>query len=252
MMGGCSEDSETIADNPDRIDRSANLLSAGDSGADILTNDDFDRILIEVAFVDGFRPTSQAMENLRTFLQERTFKDEISYSYRALSSPGKETLTLEEIAELETANRTLYNDGRTLAIYIYFADAPSDSDKPEDDLVTLGAVYRNTSMIIHESTLRDLSSRSVIVTLSDVETTTLTHEFGHLFGLVDLGTPEVNPHEDPDSSHHCDVGGCLMQAELEFGSQIMGILEKRTAKGDGGLPSLDAECLVDLQSIGGR
>jgi len=252
ILVNCSKDSETSDQGPDSVDRSANLLSAGSSGSDILTNENFDRILIEIAYVEGFRPTATALEHLRTFLLERTFKEEVSFTYRPLTSPGEETLTLEEIASLETDNRTRYNDGRTLAFYIYFADAPSDGDEPSENLVTLGAVYRNTSMIIHESTIRELASRSVVITVSDVETTTLTHEFGHLFGLVDLGTPEVNPHEDTASSNHCDVEGCLMRAELEFGSGIMSVMEKRTAKGLDGLPVLDAECLLDLQAIGGR
>ena len=248
----CSKDSDPTTPGPDSVDRSANLLSAGSSGSDILTNENFDRIQIEIAYVEGFRPTATALDHLRSFLLERTFKEDIAYTFRSLPSPGEETLTLQEIASLESDNRTLYNDGRTLSIYIYFADAPSDGDEPSENLVTLGAVYRNTSMIIHESTIRDLASRSVVITVSDVETTALTHEFGHLFGLVDLGTPEVNPHEDAASANHCDVDGCLMRAELEFGSGIMSVMEKRTAKGLEGLPALDAECLLDLQNIGGR
>jgi hypothetical protein len=249
---GCSDDSDPAGGGPGTVDRSANLLSAGASGGDILTNENFDRILIEIAHVEGFRPTSEALENLRTFLTERTFKESIDFSFRSLPSPGEESLTLAEIAELETDNRTAYNDGNTLAIYIYFADAPSDNDEPNEGLVTLGAVYRNTSMIIHETTLRDLASKSVLITLADVETTALTHEFGHLFGLVDLGTPEVNPHEDDASSNHCNVPDCLMQAQLEFGTGIMGMLENITANGLNGLPALDAECIRDLQAIGGR
>lgn len=249
---GCAKDSGTEPEGPEPVDRSANLLTAGSSGSDILSNENFDRIQIEIAYVEGFRPTTTAMDNLRTYLLDRSFKQEISFIYRSLPSPGEETLTLQEIASLETDNRTTYNDGRTMSIYIYFADAPSDGDDPSEGLVTLGAVYRNTSMIIHEHTIRDLASRDVLITVSDVETTTLTHEFGHLFGLVDLGTPEVNPHEDPVSANHCDIDGCLMRAELEFGHGVMAVMEKRSAKGLEGLPSLDAECLLDLQAIGGR
>ena len=62
--------------------------------------------------------------------------------YTQLDSPNEESLTLEEIAELESDNRTIYNNGTTLAIYIYFADAPSEEDNEDEDLVTLGAVYR--------------------------------------------------------------------------------------------------------------
>ena len=248
----CSKDSGTSDPGPDPVDRSANLLSAGSSGSDILTNENFDRIQIEIAYVEGFRPTNTALENLRTFLLERTFKEDISFTYRSLPSPGEETLTLEEIARLEAENRTLYNDGRTLAFYIYFADAPSDGDDPSENLVTLGAVYRNTSMVIHESTVRELASRSVVITVSDVETTTMAHEFGHLFGLVDLGTKEVNPHEDSAFPNHCGVEDCLMRAELEFGSGFRAVMEKRASKGLEGLPALDPECLLDLQAIGGR
>lgn len=248
----CSDDADIPGDDPVRIDRSPNLLSAGASGGDILTTEDYDRIQMEIAYVNGFRPTDLALDNLRQFLQERTFKEDISYIFRPLPSPEEEDLTLQEIATLETDNRSTYNEGRTLSVYIYFADAPSVNDDESEGLVTLGAVYRNTSMVIHESTIRDLASKSVLITVAEVESTALIHEFGHLFGLVDLGTPEVNPHEDPQASNHCDVAGCLMRAELEFGTGILSILEKRAAKGLSELPALDAECIRDLQAIGGR
>jgi hypothetical protein len=249
---GCSEDSDTSGGGSGPVDRSGNLLSAGASGADILANTNFERIRIEIAYVNGFRPTDLALENLEEFLRERTFKEDISFTFLPLASPGEEDLTLQEIASLESENRTSYNDGSTLAVYIYFADAPSVNDDESEGLVTLGAVYRNTSMVIHESTIRALASKSVLIAVSEVESTALIHEFGHLFGLVDLGTPMVNPHEDPEASNHCDVEGCLMRAELEFGSGIMSVLEKRAARGLSELPALDAECIRDLQAVGGR
>ena len=248
---GCSDDSD-ISDGTDPIDRSGNLLSAGASGEDIVNNTSFDRILIEVAYVDGFRPTNLSLENLTEYLQAHTQKEDIRFSFLPLVSPDEESLSLEEIARLETENRTTYNEGRDLSVYIYFADAPSVNDDESEGLVTLGAVYRNTSMVIHESTIRELASKSTLITVTEVESTALIHEFGHLFGLVDLGTAEVNPHEDPEAPNHCDVEGCLMRAELEFGSGLLSTLEKRAAKGLSELPALDAECIRDLQAIGGR
>ena len=249
---GCSGDADLTDDTSGGVDRSGNLLSAGASGEDIVNNTSFDRILIEIAYVDGFRPTNLSLENLTEYLQAHTQKEDIRYSFLPLSSPGEESLTLEEIARLETENRTTYNDGRDLSVYIYFANAPSVNDDESEGLVTLGAVYRNTSMVIHESTIRNLASKSVLITVTEVESTALIHEFGHLFGLVDLGTAEVNPHEDPEAPNHCDVEGCLMRAELEFGSGLMMALENRAAKGLSELPALDAECIRDLQAIGGR
>lgn len=246
----CSKDSDNTT--PGGIDKSANLLATGDSANDILSNTIYSRLLIEAAYVTGFRPTTETMNNFETYLRDRTFKTDIQVVYRELDSPNEETLTLQEIADLESENRTAYNEGETLAIYIYFADAPSDSDDEDEGIVTLGAVYRNTSMVIHEGVVRKLANQSSLITISDVETSTLNHEFGHLFGLVDLGSAMVNPHEDPDAENHCDIAGCLMRGELQFGGGMMGVLEKSKLSKGVAVPTLDAECILDLQNNGGR
>jgi len=254
LILGCSKNSNSNDDDPGpnpNVDRSANLLATGASANDILSNSNFDKIKLEIGHVAGFRPTASAMTEFEAFLRERTFKEDIEIVFNEVPSPGKETLTLQEIADLERDNSTAYNDGTTLAIYIFFSDAPSDADDLDADLVTLGAVYRNTSMVIYESTIRLLSSRSSLVTTGAIESATLNHEFGHLFGLVDLGSPEVNDHEDPNAENHCNVDPCLMRAELRFGSPMMKMLTSIAAKG-GAAPALDPECILDLQANGGR
>ncbi|UII78565.1 hypothetical protein [Flagellimonas sp. CMM7] len=273
FINACSNDSDDTQ-TPQNVDKTPNLQATGSSANDFLSNDNFDRLLVEIGYVEGFQPTGQTVSNFEDYLRERTFKQNIEFSFKSLSSPDEETLVLDEIAELENENRTAYNNGTTLAIYIYFADAPSDGDDLDEGLVTLGAVYRNTSMVIYESTIRDLASRSSLITVTDVETATLNHEFGHLFGLVNLGTVPVNDHEDPDAENHCDVPGCLMRAELQFGAptarslaakgsvltspcnlsgdSMLKLLETRTSSGLAAVPVLDAECILDLQSNGGR
>lgn len=160
VLQSCSSDSLNVADDDDSqgsnsVNKTANLQGTGDSARDILSNENFDKLKIEIAYVDGFRPTQEAISGFVDYLKERTFKEEIEIVYRSLESPDEESLTLDEITELESKNRTVYNDGRTLAIYIYFADAPAEGDDLDEGLVTLGAVYRNTSMIIHEPPLDD-------------------------------------------------------------------------------------------------
>lgn len=253
LLAACSKNSDNPGgDPPDPINKSANLLATGDSANDILSNDDFSKLLIEIAYVTGFQPSAEAMNNFQAFLLERTFKQDIEIQYLELPSPNENDLSLQEIADLESENRTAYNEGNTLAIYIYFADAPADTDDPQEGTVTLGAVYRNTSMVIYEATVRELALSSSQLTIADVETATINHEFGHLLGLVDLGSPEVNPHEDPSAEHHCDIDGCLMRAELQFGGGLLGLMNKRVSTGKSAVPSLDGECITDLQQNGGR
>ncbi len=252
ILAGCSKDSDNTGNPPGNIDRSANLLATGDSANDILSNDTYDRLLIEIGYVTGFRPSAEAMNNFQAFLQQLTFKQNIEIQYLELPSPNKNELSLQEVADLEFDNRTAYNEDNTLAIYIYFADAASDTDDPQEGTVTLGAVYRNTSMVIYEETVRDLALKSSQITIEDVETATLNHEFGHLLGLVDLGSPPVNAHEDPNAEHHCNVNGCLMRAEIEFGSGLLGMMNNRLLTGKAAVPGLDSECMADLQANGGR
>jgi hypothetical protein len=281
-LNSCSKSSSGSDNDPVEqvVDKSANLQGTGDSANDILSNTNFDKLQIEIAYVTGFRPTIQAITDFIGFLRTHTFKDDIEIIYTELPSPNEESLTLQEIADLETENRTVYNQERTLGIYIYFADAPAESDDEEEGLVTVGAVYRNTSMIIHSRTIRSLASRSVLISVGDVESATLNHEFGHLFGLVNLGTTPVNAdHEDENAKNHCNVEGCLMRAELQFGVQataksnaliakktyeagipsgcilsgqtVVGLLQSKTGR-SAITPDLDAECILDLQSNGGR
>ncbi len=271
-QGGTNDDDGTVV-----VDKSGNLLATGASANDILSNGNFDRLLIEIGHVAGFSPTQATVNAFQDYLTLHTFKENIDIEFLELPSPDEETLTLQQIADLEEENRTAYNDGSTLAIYIYFADAPSDGDEEDEGLVTLGAVYRNTSMVIYESTIRNLIPSGSAITLTDVETATLNHEFGHLFGLVNLGTVPVNDHEDPDAENHCVIEGCLMRGELQFGapsasimgvakmgalpiqsdcslhgSTILKILELQNNRGLAVVPELDAECRLDLENNGGK
>ena len=282
----CSKNSSDSDNSDTSVNKSANLLATGDSARDILSNDIFDTLVIEIAYVTGFKPTESAITQFTDYLKEHTFKEEIELVYTELSSPSEDELTLQEIADLETKNRTVFNIGSSLGIYIYFSDAPAEGDDLEDGLVTLGSVYRNTSMIIHEVTVRELATLSSSINEADVETTTLNHEFGHLFGLVDLGTDMVNDHQSESENedgqlvgdNHCNQIGCLMRAELQFGSStgkslqtnskatyedgiksgcvlsgttVLNLLQQNTAKGENTV-DLDAECLLDIRANGGR
>ncbi len=274
----CNKNSDDGVDGdgqPTEVDKTANLRAAGASANDLLANTNFDKLKIEIAYVAGFRPSQDAMTEFVDYIEEHTFKTDIEMVFLELPAVDQEELTIQEIADLELENRTVYNDGKTLGIYIYFTNLPSDEDEEDEGLVTLGAVYRNTSMVIHEATVRRLAAISSIITAADVEIATLNHEFGHLFGLVNLGTTPVNNHEDSEAPNHCNVPGCLMRGELQFsgsgnkssslssknelksscslsGKSVMQMLENPIAKGNRNSVPLDAECILDLRSNGGR
>lgn len=241
ILIGCSDDDDnTLVTNALQAN---NKKPLGSSANDLLSATNFNSLTIEIVAVQGFEPTTVAIQGFREFLQDRLFKpDGITITQRSIPSSGKAPFSIEEVAEIENTTRTLFNKEDDITVYVYFADGSKENDTNEQ--VTLGSAYLNTSIVIYEGTLRALSAKPNSPSLSAIETATLNHEFAHLLGLVNLGTPLQSEHEDPDASNHCNVPSCLMEAAIEFG---IGVIDMGNT-----IPKLDAQCIADLQANGGK
>lgn len=225
--------------------KSANLKLTGSSGPDLLSDMEFTSMNIEIVYAEGFRPTSEAINIFRNFLASRVYKpDGIQINLRSVEPSGRSPFNKDDITAVERETRTLYNVGDEIAVWIYFADGEKEEDS--DTTVTLGSAFRNTSIIIYEKTINDFAARNGAPPKAIIEAATLNHEFGHLFGLVDLGINPVSDHEDPEKEGHCDVDECLMRASIEFGSGVINVINDNT------VPELDDACIQDLQSVGGK
>jgi len=227
------------------VNRTANLKSLGSSASDLLSDATFTSLNIEIVYVEGNRPTEKGISLFKNFLQSRIYKpDGIEINLRGVNSSGKAPFSIEEIVDIEEDERTAYNAGDEIAVWIYFADGSNEDDTNEK--FVLGSAFRNTSMVIYERTIRNFANRTGTPDRGTIEAATLNHEFGHLFGLVDLGTSPVTDHEDPENEGHCIVESCLMRASIEFASGIIDVID------GSGIPEFDDACIQDLQSIGGK
>lgn len=245
ILVSCTKDNSNDPENGS-VDRTANLKSLGSSAPDLLNDAIFTSLNIEIVYVEGNRPTDEAISIFKSFLESRIYKpDGIEINLRSVNSSGKAPFVIEEIVNIEKDERTAYNVGDEIAVWIYFADGSNEKDTNEK--FVLGSAYRNTSMVIYERTIRNFANRAGAPSLANIEGATLNHEFSHLFGLVDLGTTPVTDHEDPENDGHCVVEGCLMRASIEFGSGVVSIIDGNT-----GVPVLEDACIQDLQSVGGR
>ncbi|MFO7720531.1 MAG: hypothetical protein R6W85_08860, partial [Gillisia sp.] len=150
----------------------------------------------------------------------------------------------DDIVKIEADERLLFNAGDEITVYIYFADGSNEDDT--NTKVILGSAYRNTSMVIYGKTLKTIASRINAPDKSMVESTVVNHEFGHLFGLVDVGSPMQVNHQDSESAAHCNVNDCLMMANVSFGSGIINMPNHTI------IPQLEDLCIRDLQANGGR
>lgn len=245
VLGSCSDDEGSLSSGNGNS-QNLNNRSTGASANELLSETTYTNLIIEAVYVDGFRPEASSLNNLVSFLDSRLNKSGgISIIERDIPAQPYDTYTIEEVRQVEDEFRTQFSSGNTIAVFVLFAENASASDSGNN--VVLGTAYRNTSLVMYQSTIENFSGGLNQPNRVTVETAVYAHEFCHIMGLVNLGTPLTSQHEDPDNDKHCNVTNCLMQAQLESGN----IFDMMSALGSG-VPNLDAQCIADLQANGGK
>lgn len=218
----------------------ANDRAVGASANDLLSAANYSAVKIELQYMPGYQPDAGGLTNLLNFLNTVMNKPGgLVVVQTAIASGGKSSYSLTDIATIEKNNRTVFSSGNQLGVYILYVDGAYTEPG------VLGIAYRNTSVCIMGKTVHDNSGGIGQVNRTKLEATVLEHEFGHLLGLVDLGSSMQSNHKDAAHGSHCNNSNCLMYYAAET-SDIFGILLT------GNIPVLDAACRADLAGNGGK
>jgi len=189
----------------------------GECRYEILKGNEYSKIHIEVNYVTGNSPESDALNLLKQRIQEVTDKSTITISQSSFGSTDN-SYTLEEILELEDKQRTRFKSGNTFVIHILYLNGEySDNDQ------TLGLAYSGTSFAIFKEKIEDAAF--LLISAKDIEKSVIVHEFGHLLGLVNNGYQSPHDHEDPQHPHHSNNEESVMYWAIEsqdIGNQLDG------------------------------
>ncbi|HEY9168370.1 MAG TPA: membrane metalloprotease [Lutibacter sp.] len=215
----------------------------GYSANDILSNINFTDIYIEVMYVEGFKPSAEAITNLKNFIESRTYKTNIVIEERLINIASKSIYSIDDVKSIEDANRSIFTFENQLSISALFLNGKSSSDS--ETATVLGTAYRNTSFVIFEETIKATSNEVFKPNKVTLESTVILHEFCHLLGLVNLGTNMVTKHEDTAHSAHCANEDCLMYYLIESGYMPPWMRKEQ-------IPQLDSNCINDLRANGGK
>lgn len=240
VITSCSSDDDS--DNSSNDPRAENMKPLGVAASDLLSDNTYTSLTVELAYTSGLRPMQETIDAFKVFLEERLYKpDGITFIETEIITPLVETQSIGDILEIEVEQRTQYTVGDEIAVFVYFTHAKSDNDT--ETTKTLGTAYLNTSIVVYEQTLRNLST-SQDFDLFILEETTVQHEFAHLLGLVNLRDDDIHDnHEDTVHGSHCIVEDCLMY----FASNRSQSFRNRIS-----VPVLDPLCIEDLQAKGGK
>lgn len=238
IITGCVK---TIANDDGKIiDFSFHEKSYGASAKDLLTDDQFTSLKVEVQYMKGVKPDRAALQNLQQFLYRHLHKPEgIVITTRQIEASGKPALNRREVNSIRKENRTAYSTNNQLAVHILYTDG--DYSTPN----VFGEAYRNTSIVLFGKAIQDNSGKISKPNRTTLETTLLLHEFGHLLGLMNKGSAMYTDHKDATSESHCHNKKCLMYYGVDVEDRF-GPLIKRE------VPELDEDCLFDLVANGGK
>ena len=211
---------------------------------DFLSESRYKQLVVEIAYVEGYKPQTASLNHLKSFLESRLNKSGgISINSVPVASPGKATYSLTDIRNIEETHRTKFPSGETLAAWLFFYDG--DYAANQGDSKVLGVAYGATSMAVFGKTVAEFSGGLGQPSTYVLETTVMEHEFCHIFGLVNNGTNMVSGHQDATHGKHCSDKNCLMYYAAETSDFLSNFLGSN-------IPSLDEQCLHDLKNNGGK
>ena len=216
-----------------------NNKPVGASANDLLTSNRYKALRIEINYMPGYEPDMDAYVHLSNRLNAFLNKVDISIISGEIPAASSTTLSIDQIRTIEEQNRTVYNTDTMIGVYLLYTNGNFTDDK------VLGAAYRNTSMVLFGKKIHDNSGAVGQASRTKLEATVLEHEFGHLLGLVDLGSTMQTNHKDASHGNHCNNTDCLMYYAAET-TDILGFLLT------GNILPFDANCISDMHANGGK
>jgi len=240
----CKKDDSPVEEMIDPL--AENKKALGESAEDILSDDIYKSLTVELVYSEDYKPTQETIDNFRAFLMERVNKPQgINFVETVVAEQPNDPFTIQEIREIEDRLRTKYTQGNNIAVYVFFSNGSSSNDT--QTTVTLGSAYRNTSIVIYERTIQVITESDPIL-LPLIESTALNHEFGHILSLTNILGDDIHQlHEDQAHLKHCFVEECLMY--FDANNVTRSSLERMMLRME--VPELDPLCIEDLQAKGG-
>ena len=237
FFSACKKET-TFSNNPGADD--LHNKAVGYSANQLLSSGTYKSLKIEVQYMTGYAPDASALGHLQNILNTYLNKPSgISIVTKEISLSSSATLSIDQVRTIEEQNRTVFTTDDQLGVYFLYTNGDFTDNK------VLGAAFRNTSMVIFGKTIHDNSGAIGQTSRTKLEATVLEHEFGHILGLVDLGSTMQTNHKDATHGNHCSNTNCLMYYASET-TDILGFLLT------GNIPPFDANCIADIHANGSK
>lgn len=208
---------------------------------DILRDDDYSEWLIEIDYVEGHIPSSNAIQLLQTRMEELVNKDEIDIVLDDQLPASGQTWTISKLLDLKRDHQSFDTGGDRVVTWVVYLDGQWESDG------TLGVALSDYETVgIFDETIEETASALLSpYSATEIEQAVLVHELGHILGLVNNGIPMQNDRESDEHPGHSTNSNSVMYHAVESQNIIQAF--------NGGIPTtFDADDKQDICAAGGR
>lgn len=223
---------------------------------DLIRGDRFSKLVIEVDAVPGTLPDMAVFGEVVALLGDVLDKPggiEVIFD-GALESRGADyRWPFSEVEVLEQETDDLAVDADTIKIHMLFVDGETEQDTDRGAL--LGQAWRNKSIVIYRDNVEeacDMAGGGFPLLSGQVcdaaYIAVLTHEVGHVIGLVSAPLALTEDHEDAEHPKHDIDPECVMYYAYE-GSAAASAIGDRFLRGDESAPRFDDACLADIAAV---
>jgi hypothetical protein len=225
--------------DPETLPNAYSNQALGASAGDMLAGARYTTLVVQVQYMPGYALDTATVTNLTAYLNMLCNKPGgVTITQSQIAAPASDTVTVSQAAVIEAQNRTAYTGGSAIAVYVLVTNGFDTSAS------VLGFAYRNTSICLFGQDIFTHSGGVGEVSRVGLESGVLEHEFGHIMGLVDLGTPMVVFHQDTAHGNHCNNPNCLMYYAMDTHVAFSAMSNY--------IPVLDSNCRNDLHANGGK
>ena len=251
LLVGCSDSSTPTGPDPDSPDDPGDdpgptvqfnsEAAPGDSARSFLSDRRFSVLSLEVDYMKGYKPTSEALDSLKTALDKHLSKSSIHIpSPTQIPAAGQGPYSTSDVRSLEEQHRDHYTrtESDTLWAHFLVVDGKYSSEN------VVGIAYYNTSMAFFGQTIAEISSGLAAPSREKVEATVFRHEFGHTLGLVNNGIPAQQNHHDEENGAHCTNDQCVTYYAIETTAYFANVF-------DGTIPAFEQFCTADMDAQDG-
>lgn len=214
----------------------------------------YTRLVAEVDYIRGHGPEDGASEDVIAQVEPLVHKPdgvEVDIDDAIPSKGADHVWTSRQIEELFVRYTDPLSRSDTIRMHTIFVDGNYEADTDRVKILGIAWGYRN--IVLFKDTLLGACQTSPPdpSLCRTIESSVWIHEVGHLFGLVDNGTPMVRDHKDEAHGAHCDRTSCVMywtQADTSIAQAV----RQRLSMGLRGPMRFDQDCLDDLEQMRNR